>query len=278
MSAARGERVEEVGPGRGGGSGVGEESRLVWLGRAIWAVLIAGVLAFLVRGADNPPDPLLVPAGDTSATTTVELETPVEVDGEGEAALPATTLPSAPATTAAQRSSTSSSTPSRSSGSPSGPIDASASTPAPSTEAPSTTVGVERRPLPGFGEVGFRVTSADGRVVDGVALLAADQASRNQGLMEQSDLRGYDAMVFRFPSPTTGRFFMRNTRIPLSIAFFDLHGRFVSAADMEPCPDEVADCPRYAAARPYVHAVEVAQGDLPRLGIGPGSVLSFPSP
>lgn len=273
MSAARGERVEEVGPVRGGGSG-GDEPRLVWLGRAIWAVLIAGVLAFLVRGADNPPDPLLVPAGDTSATTTVELDTPVEVDGEGEAALPVTTLPPAPATTAAQRSST----PSRSSGSPSGPIDASASTPAPSAEAPSTTVGVERRPLPGFGEVGFRVTSADGRVVDGVALLAADQASRSQGLMEQSDLRGYDAMVFRFSSPTTGRFFMRNTRIPLSIAFFDLYGRFVSAADMEPCPDEVADCPSYAAVRPYVHAVEVAQGDLPRLGIGPGSVLSFPSP
>jgi uncharacterized membrane protein (UPF0127 family) len=95
--------------------------------------------------------------------------------------------------------------------------------------------------------------------------------------MDQTDLRGYDAMVFRFPSPTEGRFFMRNTLIPLSIAFFDAGGRFVSSTDMEPCPDEVEVCPRYGPSGPYVHAVEVAQGDLPRLGIGPGSVLSFPS-
>jgi uncharacterized membrane protein (UPF0127 family) len=69
---------------------------------------------------------------------------------------------------------------------------------------------------------------------------------------------------------------MRNTLIPLSIAFFDAGGRFVSSADMEPCPDEVEDCPTTGADGPYLHAIEVAQGDLPGLGIGPGADLSFP--
>ncbi len=106
-------------------------------------------------------------------------------------------------------------------------------------------------------------------------MLADDSATRSQGLMEQTDLRGYDGMIFRFPSPTTGRFFMRNTRIPLSIAFFDADGRFVSSADMQPCPDDVDRCPTYGADRPYVHAIEVPLGGLDRLGIGPGSVLSL---
>jgi hypothetical protein len=42
---------------------------------------------------------------------------------------------------------------------------------------------------------------------------------------------------------------------------------------MEPCPDEVEDCPTYPAEGPYLHAVEVAQGDLPALGLVEGSQL-----
>ncbi len=277
MSASADERVDRVAPARRARPDAADEARLVWLRRAVWAVLLAGVLAFLVQGADNPPDPLLVPAPDTTTTTTTtaDLEARIEVEDERGSALPATTLALAPSTVARSSTSSSAPAPAREAASAPAPALAPPTTPPPLDAASPTVV---RRPLPGFGQTAFRVTDARGGVVDGVALLAADQPSRQRGLMEQSDLRGYDAMVFRFPSPTTGTFFMRNTRIPLSIAFFDLHGRFVSAADMEPCPDDVADCPTYAAARPYLHAVEVAQGDLARFGIGPGSVLSFPSP
>jgi uncharacterized membrane protein (UPF0127 family) len=135
---------------------------------------------------------------------------------------------------------------------------------------------VDRVPLDGFPEVAFRIDPEAAAAAEWCAMLAETPETRSQGLMEQQDLRGYDGMVFRFPEPTEGRFFMRNTRIPLSIAFFDTDGRFVSSADMEPCPDDVADCPLTGADGPYVHALEVAQGDLPALGVGPGSVLSFP--
>jgi uncharacterized protein len=130
--------------------------------------------------------------------------------------------------------------------------------------------------LPGFEEVVFRITDAVGATADWCALLARTQTARAQGLMHQRDLRGYDGMVFEFEGPTQSGFYMRNTRIPLSIAFFDADGAYVGSADMEPCPDDVLDCPTHAPDEPYTHALEVMVGDLPALGVEEGSTLSFP--
>lgn len=247
-----------------------DATRVTWLRRAIWGVLGAGVLAFLVQGAGAPPDPYLVPVTDTSTSTTARLGSRSDA-GQGAAPLPSSTstvLSAESAPPATSSTTTASSTTAEPSVTAALPV-----------EEPSTTSTTSaRRPLPGFRQTTFQITDAEGDAFAGVAMLAADPTSRRQGLMGQRDLRGYDAMVFRFDQPSTGTFFMRNTLLPLSIAFFDRSGRFVSATDMEPCPDEVADCPSHSAARPYLHAVEVIQGDLPRLGIGPGSVLSFPAP
>jgi uncharacterized membrane protein (UPF0127 family) len=134
-----------------------------------------------------------------------------------------------------------------------------------------------RRPLPGLSELGFRITAPQGTTLDWCALLAATEAAREQGLMDQVDLRGYDAMVFRFDVPVEGRFYMYRTPVPLSVAFFDDDGAYVAERDMTPCPaDDPADCPTYAAGAPYLHALEVPRGGLGRLGIGPGARLSFP--
>ncbi|MGE3834281.1 MAG: DUF192 domain-containing protein [Acidimicrobiia bacterium] len=131
-----------------------------------------------------------------------------------------------------------------------------------------------RRPLAGFSEAGIEVRSAAGVVAAWCALLADDEASRAQGMMGQDDLRGYDAMVFRHAEDATGAYYMYRTGIALSVAWFDAAGRFVSSADMAPCPlDDPAACPRYRAAAAYRLAVEVLQGGLGSLGIGPGSHL-----
>lgn len=170
------------------------ERRRPWARRAVWTVLLAGLLAFVVRGADEPADPYLAASG--------------------------------------------------------------------------------RRPLPGFAEAAVHVRGVGGTVGDWCALLAATEQARAQGLMGRTDLAGYDAMVFRFDGPTAARFYMYRTVMPLSIAWFDEHGAFVSAADMDPCPADVpGDCPTFTAAGDYVHAVEVPRGDLARLGIGPGSTI-----
>lgn len=127
-----------------------------------------------------------------------------------------------------------------------------------------------RRPLAGFGETAFRVIGAAGSTTEGCALLAAEDASRARGLMTQTDLRGYDAMVFTHDQPVAGAFFNRNVPVALTVSWFDTGGGFLGWADMGPCPD--ADgCPVYEPPGPWTVAVEVLAGDAPRLGIGPGA-------
>jgi uncharacterized membrane protein (UPF0127 family) len=124
--------------------------------------------------------------------------------------------------------------------------------------------------LAGFGEAGLRVASAGG-VAESCAAVAGTDATRSQGLMGRHDLAGYDAMVFTFASATSTSFYMRNTPLPLSIAWYDDRGQFVSSTDMAPCGDRDG-CPTFSASRPYRFAVEVAQGSLARLGLTKGSV------
>ena len=131
--------------------------------------------------------------------------------------------------------------------------------------------------VPGFAEVGFKVKPPSGGVTEHCALLADTEHTRSQGLMNRQDLAGYDGMLFTFEQPVENQFHMTNTLIPLSIAFFDTGGNFVSALDMLPCI-QATECERYRATGPYQIAIEVKQGGLPNLGIGPGSSISLGGP
>ncbi len=135
-------------------------------------------------------------------------------------------------------------------------------------------VTFNRTPFGDFGEIAFRIEGAPAQAAaTRCALLAETAAQQARGLMNRTDLAGYDGMLFRFPSDTTNGFYMKDTPMPLSIAWFDAEGRFVSSADMEPCLDRI-DCPTYHATRPYRYALEVPQGGLAEMGIGPGSQLT----
>ena len=134
--------------------------------------------------------------------------------------------------------------------------------------------------VPGFGDVAFRVEPAGGAPPGNgrlCALLAATEAQRAQGMMGRRDLGGYDAMVFRFDEDSARPFHMRNVPVPLSIAWFDGSGGFMSSTEMAPCPDQEG-CPQYAAPRPYRLAVEVLQGGLERLQIGEGARINVGGP
>lgn len=134
----------------------------------------------------------------------------------------------------------------------------------------------ERSRVSGFGSIAYRIQGGpDGPAGDATercALLAETSEQHQRGLMGRTDLAGYEGMLFRFSDDTSTAFYMKDTLIPLSIAWFNADGFFVSAADMEPCPDDVG-CPTYGAAAPYRYALEVAKGGLPDLGIGPGAQL-----
>ena len=140
------------------------------------------------------------------------------------------------------------------------------------------TTALVRTRVSGFGEVTFRVDTTGVLFGSGsvsgarCALLAATVQQQNQGLMNRTDLSGYDAMLFQFERDTQGEFYMKDTLIPLSIAWFDAEGDFVSATDMAPCGDE-DPCPTYGAEAAYRYALEVQEGGLGPLGIGPGTRL-----
>lgn len=128
--------------------------------------------------------------------------------------------------------------------------------------------------------VSFRITGpsrAEATGAEGCALLADTSEQHAQGLMHRTDLGGRDGMLFRFPDDVTAAFYMKDTPMPLSIAWFEADGDFVSATDMEPCLGG-GSCPTYAAAGPYRYALEVPQGRLPELGAVPGSRLTVGGP
>jgi uncharacterized membrane protein (UPF0127 family) len=126
----------------------------------------------------------------------------------------------------------------------------------------------------GFSRASATIVRSDGTAHSLCLLLAETAAQRQRGLMGVTDpgLGGCDGMVFRFPRDTMTPFWMRNTPLPLSIAYFDSRGRLVSTAEMSPCGDR-ANCPGYPPSAPYRYAVEVPQGRLPELGITSGSRL-----
>lgn len=165
----------------------------------------------------------------------------------------------------------------------SAPTTIATSTPS-STLAPSVTTGTaaprQSASALGFDAIAFTVARAGIRPATApeyCALLAESAQQQARGLMGFRDLAGYDGMIFRFASDTTGPFYMRNVPVGLSIAWFAADGRFVSSTDMAPCPDQEG-CPTYAPAGPYRLALEVLRGGLGRLGVGEGSVLTVGGP
>ncbi len=148
--------------------------------------------------------------------------------------------------------------------------------------APSSPLVPSSR-LPGFPEVAFSITpapgpagtSAGGGLRARCGVLASTPAQRETGLMGRRDLAGYAGMVFSFASPTRTYFYMKDTPLPLSIAWWGAGGGFVGSADMAPCAPAAAACPLYRPAGPYVLALEVPQGRLASLGAGPGAHLAL---
>jgi uncharacterized protein len=101
--------------------------------------------------------------------------------------------------------------------------------------------------------------------------LAETDEQRAFGLMFREALPDETGMVFIFPADETGGFWMKNTLIPLSIAFFDKDGRIVRILDMEPCGAE--PCPVYDPGVEYRGALEVNQGAFHRWGVREGDFI-----
>jgi uncharacterized protein len=91
------------------------------------------------------------------------------------------------------------------------------------------------------------------------------------GLMHRRSLARNAGMLFVFPRPTRGGFWMKNTLIPLSIAFLDARGRILRIMVMKPCRAD--PCPTYDPGVVYRSALEVNRGSFGRWGARRGDTM-----
>lgn len=100
------------------------------------------------------------------------------------------------------------------------------------------------------------------------AEVAADYETRARGLMHRKSLAQNAGMVFRFEQPSIQCMWMKNTLIPLSVAFIDEAGAIINIVDMQP-HNEQSHC----ATRPSRYALEMNRGWFAERGIKPGAKL-----
>jgi uncharacterized protein len=101
------------------------------------------------------------------------------------------------------------------------------------------------------------------------AQVAQTDAQRALGLMHVKEMPQHEGMLFVFEQAATQCFWMRNTLLPLSIAYLADDGRIVNIADMKPL-DETSHC----SSKPVRFALEMNQGWFAKKGLKAGSRLS----
>jgi len=106
------------------------------------------------------------------------------------------------------------------------------------------------------------------------AEVAQTPDQRALGLMFRFSLPADHGMLFVFAEPQPLGFWMRNTYIPLSIAYIDADGRIVNVADMAP-----RDESSHPSNGPALYALEMRKGWFADKGLGPGArVTGLPPP
>ena len=111
----------------------------------------------------------------------------------------------------------------------------------------------------------------------GDAVLHVEMAStpdaRARGLMGRIELPSDQGMAFVFDGPTTSQFWMKDTLIPLSIAFWGKSGRILRILDMTPCRRDL--CKLYDPQVAFRGALEVNRDAFARWGVRRGALVTI---
>lgn len=100
------------------------------------------------------------------------------------------------------------------------------------------------------------------------AEVAQTHREHSMGLMHRSAMGVNEGMLFVYEAPQIRCYWMRNTLIPLTIAFIGDDGAIVNLKDMQPL-DERSHC----SSKPVRYALEMNQGWFDERGIKPGFKL-----
>jgi len=104
--------------------------------------------------------------------------------------------------------------------------------------------------------------------------IAADDASRAHGLMDRTEMAADHGMLFVFDDDAMRAFWMKNTKIPLDMLFFDADAKLVSVQhNVPPC---VADpCAGYSSGAPARYVLELNAGQANELKVTSGDVMAI---
>ena len=94
------------------------------------------------------------------------------------------------------------------------------------------------------------------------------------GLMFRDSMPDDKGMLFIFPNEAPRSFWMKNTRIPLDIMYFDKELKMVSISPNTP-PCKVKRCPSYPSKGPAMYVLELNGGMASKLGVGEGDMLTL---
>jgi uncharacterized membrane protein (UPF0127 family) len=111
--------------------------------------------------------------------------------------------------------------------------------------------------------------AASGGTVTVSAECAVTDGERAKGLMWRSVLNDGEGMLFVYDRDIQLSFWMKNTLLPLSIAFISSRGEILEILDMEP-----EDTRSVKSQRHCRYALEVPQGWFARVGIRPGDMIT----
>jgi uncharacterized protein len=126
-----------------------------------------------------------------------------------------------------------------------------------------TSENIEREPL--------TIVAANGTAARLQVEVADTAEERQQGLMGRTEVPLDAGMLFVLEECCHG-FWMKDTRVPLSVAFIERCGRIIHIADLEPFSETIVNAPGQ-----YAFGLEVAQGWYDRNGITTGDIVRIPN-
>lgn len=131
-------------------------------------------------------------------------------------------------------------------------------------DSAALTSSIERSPA------GLRVTTLEVGGHEVTVEVAERDAERQQGLMGRDSLPEDHGMLFVYSRPQTLSFWMRNTEIPLDIAYISQDGAIVDIQQMDPHTQE-----QHPSREPAMYALEMNQGWFEEHGVTVGDRVQF---
>jgi uncharacterized membrane protein (UPF0127 family) len=117
------------------------------------------------------------------------------------------------------------------------------------------------------------IDASGGKKVEVRVEIADGLFEQQRGLMYRKSLGEDRGMLFVYRREQSLSFWMKNTRIPLSIAYIDWKGRITDILDMKPFDDKP---PHYTSSEPVQYALEVNQGFFDEKGVKVGDHADLP--